>query len=315
VRQAVAVSKAVGRPVKLVWTREEDIRHDYYRPQAAVGFKAGLGADGMPVAWQARTASGSILRSLGRSGTASGIDRTAVEGLANMPYRVPAIRVECALMNTHVPLGFWRSVGSSINAMAVESFIDELAHAAGRDPYQFRRALLAGRTDWLQVLDTVAAKGDWGKALPPGKGRGIAIHEAFGSIVGEVVEVAVSRKGEIRVERVVCAVDCGHVVNPRTVEMQMESGIVFGLTAALYGEITIKAGRVEQGNFDNYEMLRMAEMPVVETHLALSGGGKWGGVGEPGTPPIAPALCNAIFQATGKRIRALPLKNHDLSWT
>jgi isoquinoline 1-oxidoreductase subunit beta len=314
VGQAVTISKALGRPVKLVWTREEDIRHDFYRPQAAIRFKGGLGSDGMPVAWENRTASGSIRRSLGDP-VGNGIDRSAVEGLVNMPYKVPNVLVECALKNTHVPLGSWRSVGSSLNAMAVECFIDELAHEAGKDPYQFRRALLAGKGDWLNVLDTVALKSDWGKPLPKGKARGIAIHESFGTIVGEVAEISLSQKGALKVERVVCAVDCGHVVNPRTVEMQMESGIVYGLTAALFGEITIKDGRVEQSNFDNYEVLRQADMPVVETHLALSGGSKWGGIGEPGTPPIAPAVCNAIFAITGKRIRALPLKNHDLSWT
>jgi len=315
VRQAVSVSKQLGRPVKLVWTREEDMQHDYYRPQAAIRFAAGLGADGMPVGWINRTAVSSIFHSIGRAMPASGIEPMAVEGLANMPYAVPNTLVECVLKNTHVPVGFWRSVGSSQNAMAVESFIDELAHEAGKDPYQFRRALLAGKSDFLKVLDTVAAHGDWGKPLAKGKGRGIAIHEAFGSIVAEIAEIAVSQKGELRVERVVCAVDSGHVVNPRTVEMQMESGIVYGLTAALYGEITLKDGRVEQGNFDSYQMVRQAEMPVIETHLALTGGEKWGGIGEPGTPPIAPAVCNAIFAVTGKRIRALPIKNHDLSWT
>jgi isoquinoline 1-oxidoreductase subunit beta len=310
--QAIQVSKAVGKPVKLVWTREEDMRHDRYRPQAALRFKAGLGADGMPVAWDIRTAVGSIDRSLGRSKVESGVEPSAVEGLANAPYRIANARVDCILKNTHVPVMFWRSVGSSQNAFAVESFIDEMAHEAGKDPLEFRRALLVGKSDFLHVLDVLAEKGDWGKPLPAGKGRGIALHESFGSIVGEIVEASVNAKGQVRVERVVVAVDSGHVVNPRTVEMQMESGVIYGLTAALYGEITIKDGRVQQGNFDEYQMVRLADAPKIEVHLALTGGSKWGGIGEPGTPPIAPALCNAIFAVTGKRIRSLPIKDINL---
>jgi isoquinoline 1-oxidoreductase beta subunit len=311
--QAVLVAKAVGKPVKLVWTREGDMQHDRYRPQAAIRFKVGFGADGMPVAWDMRTAVGSISRSLGRDPVTSGVEPSAVEGLANVPYAVANLNVDCILKNTHVPVMFWRSVGSSQNAFALESFVDEMAVAAGKDPYEFRRTLLAGKPDFLKVLDTLVEKGDWSKKLPAGQGRGIAIHESFGTIVGEIVEVSVSPKGEIRVPRVVAVVDCGHVVNPRTVEMQIESAVIYGLTAALYGEITIKEGRVEQANFDEYEMVRFADAPAIETYLALSGGGKWGGIGEPGTPPIAPALCNAIFAATGKRIRSLPVKNMDLS--
>jgi len=311
--QAVIVAKAVGKPVKLVWTREIDMQHDRYRPQAAIRFKAGLGSDGMPVAWDMRTAVGSISRSLGRDPVPSGVEPSAVEGLANVPYAVANLNVDCILKNTHVPVMFWRSVGSSQNAFALESFVDEMAVAAGKDPYAFRRALLAGKPDFLKVLDTLAEKGDWSKKLPAGRGRGIAIHESFGTIVGEIVEVAVSPKGEIKVPRVVAVVDCGHVVNPRTVEMQIESAVIYGLTAALYGEITIKDGRVQEANFDDYGMVRFADAPAIETYLALSGGGKWGGIGEPGTPPIAPALCNAIFAATGKRIRSLPVKNTDLS--
>jgi isoquinoline 1-oxidoreductase beta subunit len=311
-RQAVKVSRSVGRPVKLIWTREEDIRHDRYRPQAALRFRAALQSDGLPSAIHITTAVGSITRSLGWGKVENGIENQAIEGLANMPYRTANLKVDCILKNTHVPVMFWRSVGSSQNAFAVESFIDELAHAAGKDPYHYRRNLLAGRDDFINVLDTLAEKGDWPKPLPPGKGRGMAIHESFGTIVGEIAEVDVSSTGNIRVERVVAVVDCGHVVNPKTVAMQLESGVIYGLTAALYGEITIRDGRVEQGNFNDYEMVRMAEAPRIETHLALSGGKKWGGIGEPGTPPIAPAVANAIFAATGKRIRSLPIKNAKL---
>jgi isoquinoline 1-oxidoreductase beta subunit len=311
-RQAVAVSKAVGAPVKLIWTREEDMQHDRYRPQAAIRFRAGLGADGTPVAWQARTAVGSIRRSLGWDPVSNGVESSAVEGLANTPYAFPNATVDCILKNTHVPVMFWRSVGSSQNAFAVESFIDEMAAAAGVDPLAMRRRLLAGRADFLHVLSVLEEKSGWGRPLPVGWGRGIAIHESFGTIVGEVVEASVSGRGDVRVHRVVAAVDCGHVVNPATVERQIESAVIYGLTAALSGEITIAKGRVQQANFDTYEMVRMADAPRIETYLALSGGNKWGGIGEPGTPPIAPALANAIYDATGTRIRALPIKHARL---
>jgi len=313
--QALAVARTVSQPVKLVWTREEDMRHDRYRPQAAIAFKAALGNDGMPTVIQAQTAVGSIMQSIKPMldfPQPPGVESAAVEGLVNMPYAVPNLKVDAVLKNTHVPVMFWRSVGSSQNAFAVESFIDELAHKSGQDPYQFRRKLLVGKPDFLNVLDVLAEKSNWGQKMPAGKGRGIAIHEAFGTIVGEVVEVAVDSKGVVRCERVVAVVDCGHVVNPLTVAMQIESGVIYGLTAALYDEITVKDGAIEQGNFDSYRMVRMADAPRIETHLALSGGNKWGGIGEPGTPPIAPALCNAIFAATGKRVRVLPVKNTDL---
>jgi isoquinoline 1-oxidoreductase subunit beta len=238
-RQAVQVSKALSKPVKLVWTREQDIQHDRYRPQAALRLKAGLGADGMPTAFDFRTAVGSITRSLGWGAVASGVEPSAVEGLSNVPYRVGALNVDCVLKNTHVPVMFWRSVGSSQNAFAVESFIDELAYAAGKDPLDYRRALLAGKPDFLAVLDKLADKGEWGRPLPAGSARGLAIHESFGTIVGEIVQVAVSKSGEVKVERVTACVDCGHVVNPLNVEMQIESAVLYGLTAALFGEITI----------------------------------------------------------------------------
>ncbi len=314
--QALTVAKTVSKPVKLVWTREEDMRHDRYRPQAAIAFKGALGKDGMPTVIQAQTAVGSIMQSIKPMldfPAPPGVEPMAVEGLVNMPYDVPNLKVDAVLKNTHVPVMFWRSVGSSQNAFAVESFIDELAHEAGQDPYQFRRKMLAGKEDFLHVLDTLAEKSNWSQKLPPGKGRGMAIHESFGTIVGECVEVSIDAKGKVRCERVVAVVDCGHVVNPRNVEMQIESGVIYGLTAALYDEITVKDGAIEQGNFDSYQMVRLADSPKIETYLALSGGTKWGGIGEPGTPPIAPALCNAIFAATGKRVRELPISKTDFS--
>jgi isoquinoline 1-oxidoreductase beta subunit len=316
VRQVVTVAKALGgRPVQLIWTREEDIRHDVYRPMAAIRFRAALDANGTPVAYFNRSVTHSILSGLRPDDVKGGIDRTSVEGLATIPYGFSQYRIEHLIQNTPVPVWFWRSVGASQNAFAVECFIDEIAHASGKDPVELRRQLLKGHSDWLHVLDTVAQKADWGKAMPQGTAQGVAIAESYGSIVAEVAEVSVSKRGEVRVDRVVCAVDCGHVVNPLTVAEQMESGIVYGLTAALYGQITIKDGRVVEGNFDDYQMLRLDAMPEVETHLALTGGDKWGGIGEPGVPPLAPSVCNAIFKVTGKRVRSLPLSNHDLNWT
>jgi isoquinoline 1-oxidoreductase subunit beta len=316
VRQAVAVAKTLGgRPVKLIWTREEDMRHDFYRPMAAIRFRATLDANGMPSAYFNRSVTHSILSGFRPDDVRGGIDRTSVEGLENIPYGFHQYRIEHLIQNTPVPVWFWRSVGASQNAFAVEGFIDELAHAGRKDPVALRRQLLKGHADWLHVLDTVAQKANWGKAMPQGTAQGVAIAESYGSIVAEVAEVSVSGRGEVRVERVVCAIDCGHVVNPLTVAEQIESSVVWGLTAALYGQITIKDGRVVEGNFDDYPMLRLDGMPEVETHLALTGGTKWGGVGEPGVPPLAPAVCNAIFKITGKRIRSLPLRNHNLAWS
>jgi isoquinoline 1-oxidoreductase beta subunit len=312
-RQAVLVAKQVGKPVKLVWTREEDMTHDRYRPQAAVRFKTALAADGTPTGFDAKIAVGSILRSTGISKVENGIEQQAVDGIVNVPYAIPSVRVGCMLKNTHVPVMFWRSVGSSQNAFFIESYVDELAHAAGQDPYKYRRALLAGKSDFLGVLDLIAEKSDWGKPLGAGRGRGIAIHECYGSIIGQVAEVTVSHKGEVRVDRVVAAVDCGHVVNPGIVEAQIQSGVIYGLSAALYGEITIKEGRVEQANFDEYEVVRLADMPKIEVYTALSGGKKWGGIGEPGTATTAPSVANAVFAATGVRVRSMPLKNAKLA--
>ncbi len=311
-RQAILVAKQVGKPVKLVWTREEDMTQDRYRPQAAVRLKTALDSDGMPVAFDAKIAVGSILRSVGGRKTEGGLENQAIEGIANTNYKIPNVRVGAMLKNTHVPVMFWRSVGSSQNAFFMESYIDELAHATGQDAYKFRRALLAHRKDFLGVLDVLAEKGDWGKPLPAGRGRGIAIHECYNTILGQMAEVTVSPKGEVRVDRVVAAVDCGHVVNPSIVEAQIQSGVIYGLSAALYGEITIKDGRVEQNNFDSYEVVRLADTPKIEVYFALSGGKKWGGIGEPGTAATAPAVANAVFAATGTRVRSMPLKNVKL---
>jgi isoquinoline 1-oxidoreductase beta subunit len=310
-RQAVAIAKAVGQPVNLLWSREEDIQHDFYRPVSLTKFTAGLDASGQLVALRARVAGHSIMASLFPQRVGAGADMHFLEGLHDMPYAIPNLLVDYAMRNTHVPVGFWRSVNHTQNAFFKECFLDEVADAAGQDPYQFRRRLLAGKPKELNVLDTAAQKAGWGQPLPAGVFRGIALHESYGSHCAEVAEVSVSGTGKVRVHRVVCALDSGYIVNPDTVQAQAESSIVYGLTAALYGEITIKDGRVEQGNFGDYEMLLIDDMPKVEAHLVPSGG-FWGGVGEPFTPPLAPAVCNAIHAATGKRVRSLPLKNHDL---
>ena len=311
IRQAVLIAKEVGRPVKLVWTREEDIRHDFYRPVAMARLTAGLDRDGAPIAWKIRTAGQSIIAAVSPRVMQFGVDRNFLQGLLeDMPYAVPNYLVDFAMRNTHVPVGVWRSVNHSQNAFFKESFVDEMAVAAAADPYLFRRKLLASRARELAVLDAAAARAGWDTPPQPGVFRGIALHNSQNSICAQVVEVSIGRDGKVRVHRVVSAIDAGHVVNPLTIELQTESAVVFALTAALSGEITIKDGRVEQANFHDYPMLRLADMPRVETVIVPGTG--WGGVGETAVPPLAPALCNAIFSATGKRIRSLPLKNHDL---
>ena len=312
VHQAVLIAKVVGQPVKLLWTREEDIRHDFYRPTAMARFTAGLDASGMPIAWRVRVTGPSIIANLFPQRLTGGVDQSFANGFTDeMAYAVPNYEVSYAMRTTHVPVGFWRSVNHSQNGFFRESFIDEMAHAAEQDPYQYRRKLLSKDPVRLAVLDAAAQKAGWGKPTPPGVSRGIALVEAYGTLCAQVAEASVGSNGEVRVHRVVAAVDTGHVVNPEILRAQTESGIVYGLSAALYGAITIENGRVKQGNFDDYEMLRLAGMPVVETAVVPSGG-FWGGGGEPAVPPLAPALCNAIFAATGKRVRSLPLKGQDL---
>ncbi len=311
VRQAVLIAKEVSEPVKLVWTREEDVKHDFYRPFGMARLVAGLGADGLPLAWTIRLAGPSFVAAIVPGFAMSGIDRSFLSGLLHeMPYAVPNYLVDYVVRQTCVPLGVWRAINYTQNAFYKECFVDEMAHAAGADPYLYRRRLLQKNRKNLAVLDAAAKKADWGAPLPAGVSRGIALNEACGSYCAQVVEASV-KDGAVRVHRVVCALDCGYVVNPLSVEMQTEGAVVFALSAALNGEITIKDGGAAQANFDDYQMLRIADAPKVETVMVPSGG-FWGGVGEPPVPPLAPALCNAIFAATGKRIRSLPLKNHDL---
>jgi isoquinoline 1-oxidoreductase beta subunit len=313
--QAIAVAKQVGKPVKLIWSREQDIRRDRFRPQAAVRFRAPLGGDGKPQALQARIAVGSLIRGGVGPQELQASEPMATECIQNSFYAFPARDVGVLLKNSHVPVSFWRGVGSSQNGFFMESFMDELAHAAGQDPYQYRRALLTGRPDALGVIDALAKHADWGQPLPKGRGRGIAILEAYGSVSGQVVEVTVAQDGKLKVDRVTCVLDPYHVANPNTVAQQMEGAVIMGMTAALWGEITIKDGAPVESNFHNYRMARMVETPArIDVHLVPSGGAKWGGVGEPGIGPFAPALANAVFAATGKRVRKLPLKNADLRW-
>ena len=312
--QAVAIAKAVGKPVKLIWSREQDITHDRYRPQAATKWRARVDESGRIDALDVKVAVPSLLRGLGAGGPnfGPGVEPMAVECIGETAYKIPNLSVGANLINTHVPVSFCRGVGSSQNGFMVESFIDELAHAAGQDPYKFRRAHL-DRADWIGVLDMLAEKSNWGTPMEPGRGRGIAIMECYGSITGQVAEVTVDSKGKVKVDRMVAVLDCYHAANPNTIHQQMEGGAIFGLGQTLEGHVTVKDGAVEQTNFHNYKVVRMADTPKIETYLHLSGGPRWGGVGEPGVGPTPPAVCNAIFAATGKRVRRLPLASVDLT--
>jgi isoquinoline 1-oxidoreductase beta subunit len=312
--EAVHVAKVAKAPVKVIWTREDDLAGGWYRPMWHDRFAAGLDAAGNPVAWTHTIVGQSIL-----TGTAfepyavkDGIDSASVEGAADLLYGIPNLQVDLHSPKIGVPVQWWRSVGHSHTGFSVEGFFDEVAHAGGKDPYELRRTLLANQPRMLAVLNLVAEKGGWGKPLAPGRGRGIATHFSFDTYVAQVVEASVEKDGTVRVHRVVCAVDCGRTINPDIVKAQMEGGIVFGLTAALKTEITLENGRVQQHNFYDYPMLRMFESPEIEVHIVPSEQSPTG-VGEPSVPPVAPALTNAIFAVTGKRIRRLPIRASDLA--
>ncbi|HEY1202420.1 MAG TPA: xanthine dehydrogenase family protein molybdopterin-binding subunit [Niastella sp.] len=313
VAEAVQVAKASGKFVKLIWSREDDIRGGYYRPAFLHQVNIGIGDDGLPSAWKHSIVGQSIFQGTPfEAWIKDGVDGTSVEGVNDSPYlaSIPNYSIELHSPKTPVTVLWWRSVGHTHTAFVMETLIDELAHSAGKDPVEYRRSLLKSKRH-LDVLNLVAEKSGWGTPLPAGRYRGIAVHESFASYVAQVAEISIEQ-GHLKVHRVVCAIDCGLAVNPEGVRAQMESGIIFGLTAVLYGEITLEKGRVKQRNFHDYKILRMNETPVIEVHIADSNE-KMGGAGEPGTPPIAPAIANAIFAATGKRVRKLPLQAADLT--
>jgi isoquinoline 1-oxidoreductase beta subunit len=311
--EAVKIAQAAHGPLRLVWTREDDLAGGYYRPLWHDRLRAGIGPEGSIRAWLHTIVGQSFIK-----GTAfepfiiqDGIDHTSVEGADDVPYSIPAVLVDLHTTEVPVPTLWWRSVGHSHTAFAVECFLDEVARAVGRDPVELRRSLLAGHPRHAQVLELAAAKAGWGRRLPDGHALGAAVHYSFQSYVAMVAEASIE-DGRPRVHRVTAVVDCGRTVNPDTVEAQIESAVVFGLSAALYGEITIRGGRVQQTNFHDYRMLRMDETPAVDVHLVGSDEPSTG-IGEPGVPPVAPALCNALFALTGKPIRRLPIRAEDLS--
>ena len=315
--EAAYIVKAIaGRaPVKLLWTREDDMQAGFYRPLNYHTLEAGLDDKGNLVAWHHRIVGQSILANtpLEKVLLQNGNDPFSFEGAEDMPYRSPNVMVDLHTPKIGVPVLWWRSVAHTHTAFSIETFMDELAEVAQKDPIEFRRSLIIDNPRLLNVLNIAAAKSNWGKPLPKGQGRGIALHKFINTYVAEVAEVTISRAGELKVDKVICVVDCGLAVNPKIIEAQMRSGIGFGLSAAMRGAITLKDGKVEQSNFHDYQPLRMNEMPPVEVHIVPSSESPTG-VGEPGVPPIAPAVCNAIYMATKKRIRSLPINQHDLSY-
>ncbi|MBC8258402.1 MAG: xanthine dehydrogenase family protein molybdopterin-binding subunit [SAR324 cluster bacterium] len=311
VTQAVTVSKVLQKPVQLIWMREEDMQHDFYRPASMSRFQIGLGTDGLPVQWENQLALPSILKRYIPPMGWIGFDPTSTEGASELPYDIPDFDCDYSMVDIGVPVGFWRSVGSSHNAFYTECALDESVHAANQDPFEYRRKLLEEAPRFRKVLEEVAQKAKWGRKLPEGHGLGIALHKSFGSIVGAVLEISANGSNEIKLHKAWLSIDCGKVINPDTIRAQMQGGFIFGLSAALGEEITLKDGRIEQSNFNDYSVLRMNGAPEISVSI-IESGEEIGGVGEPGTPLAAPALANAIFAATGKRYRSLPLSKHGI---
>lgn len=306
--QAALIAKQSKDPVKVVWSREEDIQHDMYRPYYYDRFSAGLDEHGMPIAWSHRIAGSSVIARFAPPEFKDGVDPDGVDGAIDMPYDIPNKRVEFVREEPPgIPTAFWRGVGPTHNVFVIEGFVDELATIAKKDPLEYRRAMLGKNPRALHVLNRAADIAGWGKSLGDRRGRGIAVHNTFGSYMAQVAEVTVSKNGEVHVDRVVCVVDTGVVVNPDIVVAQMQSGIIFGITAVLWGEITLKNGRVEQSNFHDYRMLRLHESPVIDVEVVKSSADP-GGIGEPGTTGLMPAVVNAVYAATGVRLRKLPIK-------
>ncbi len=308
VLQAVLFAKQSKDPVKIIWSREEDIQHDMYRPYYYDKISAGLDKDGKLIAWKHRIVGSSIIARYNPASFKDGVDPDAVDGAIELPYDIPNVHVDYVREEPPgIPTAFWRGVGPTRNAYVVESFIDELAATAKKDPFEFRRELTANSPRARHVLERAAAIAGWGTRLGPRKGRGIALLQAFGCFMAQVAEVTVADDGEVHVDRVVAVVDCGQVINPNTVEAQLQSGIIFGITAVLWGEITLKDGRVEQTNFDDYKILRIDQAPKIETEIVKSSEAP-GGIGEPGTSTLTPAVLNAVYAATGVRLRKLPIQ-------
>jgi isoquinoline 1-oxidoreductase beta subunit len=314
--EAVRIAKTLDVPVKMIWSREEDMRMGRYRPMSHMRFDAALDAAGKPTAYVSHSVTPSILATAGRPLGPTAVDPTSVDGLAQIPYDIANQRITNLRKETHLPSWFWRAVGKTQNVFALESFIDELAAAANADPLDYRASLLkSDLPSYRRVLATLKEKSGWGRKLPAGTAQGVAIHESVGSVIGQVAEVNVGKDGAVKILRIVSVVDCGNLVNPLTAEEQIESAGVWALTAALYGKLTVVDGVVQESNFDGYRMLRIAETPTFATHFSLSGGDMWGGIGEAAVGTVAPAVTNAIFKATGKRVRSLPIADHDLRWS